>query len=428
MQKVSLDKTWNQLLDLPIGNTMYWIEKCQIPIGTLYPVESYPLLEDGKRNIPNSDIVTIPFDPVETPFTSRYAMNMLFLGDSGDGKSLIMKLIWYFLDLAGFNSLYIDSKSTDSGRAKWAWHNSPRLPPYTEPAGVPLVHYMPAWAWNPKDPLAHNFRVYSHNLKEMNNMEMWQGLGMTELPASKVAKIIKQLREPTFEKIRKELYCMSREELSPSSYENAIRTLQNVEDYMIASDQFPELNLINEWSRGNNICVSYNNISKILMTFDIGFLIKKVANYYYDRKLKYPTMFIFDDSFVYAKKFDFVKYNFAVEEMMKIGNLYRSLGMYNITALQSVSIIDEAVAETYGIKLISPKFSAPDSLTNIGVPKKAINYLKNAGQDDGLVLDTKNHLLQWILIDKDKQVVPFFPFTPPCNHFKEVYFEKEAET
>jgi hypothetical protein len=160
------------------------------------------------------------------------------------------------------------------------------------------------------------------------------------------------------------------------------------------------------------------------MTFDIGQKIKESAKLYFTKNNRTPIMWFLDDASYYAKEMKtIVPYNFAVQEIMEIGYNYRSLGISNCLAVQSLGIIDENVAETYRIKIISPLFQSIDQLSSINIPRKAINYLR----EGILVKDKKQHLMQMILIDEDNNVIPFFPFTPPCNHFTDIYHVKEDE-
>ena len=420
MQKVTLDRTWSILLGEPLGDLNYWVDKKKIPLGTLKPFEMY----DGGV-VPEEDIVTIDFDDVETSSTSRKALNMLILGGSGDGKSLLMKTIWSVLHESGYYCGYIDPKSTDSGRARSGWKSN-RLPPHMDAKGIDLQHFMPVWSLQNFEHLAHNFRHYSTRLSKISEREMWQGLGMTNIGASKTAKIIKryinEFGDISMSDLKEEIFNLSKEDLPSGSADAVIRVLTDMEDYEVVDDGVPELKLWNEWKKGCSVCISYNSASRILMTFDIGMKIRESARLYFQGN-RNPVMWFFDDASYYAKEMKVVPFNFAVQEIKEIGFNYRSLGVYNVLAVQSLGIIDENVAETYKIKIISPLFQSVDQLSSINVPKKAIDYLRN----NILVKDRKRYLMQFLLIDEDQNTIPFFPFTPPCEHFKEVYFEKKKE-
>jgi hypothetical protein len=418
MGKIVLDKMWSVLTGRPLGDLNYWVDKKLIPIGSLMPFHEYP-----EGVIPDSDIVTIPFDPVDIPTTQRKALNILFLGGSGDGKSLLMKLIWYVLHNAGYYCGYIDPKSTDSGRARKKWE-SDRLPPNMSAEGIKLDHFVPIWASGSIPHKIHNFKLYSTRLTKLNEREMWQGLGMTSLGASKTTKLIKKMisenGDVKMSVLKQHIFNLPKEELPSGSVDAVLRVLTDLEDYDVVNDSVPELNLLNNWKKGNSICLSYNTASPILMTFDIGQKIRESAKLYHEKGNRNPIMWFLDDASFFAKELKLVPYNFAVAEIKEIGFNYRSLGVYSTMAVQSLGIIDENVAEGYRIKLISPLFQNIDSLSSINIPRKAIDYLRSGE----LVRDKKNHIMQFILIDENNEVVPFFPFTPPCNHFTEVYFEK----
>lgn len=339
-------------------------------------------------------------------------------------NSLLIKVIWSILHKAGYYCSYIDPKSTDSGRARIKW-DSPRLPKNMEPEGILLQHYMPTWAMYNYDHLKHNFIEYCTRLSKINEREMWQGLGMTTIGASKVTKIINHYQRMkgkiSMHDLKNEIFNLTKEDLPSGSVDAVIRVLTDLEDYDVVRDNVPEINLLRDWKRGFSVCMSYNSASRILMTFDIGQKIKESAKYYFQGN-RNPVMWFLDDSSFYAKEMPkIVPYNFAVQEIKEIGFNYRSLGIYNCMAVQSLGIIDENVAETYRIKIISPLFQSTDSLSSINIPQRAIDYLRKGV----LVKDRSKHLMQFILIDEDNDVIPFFPFTPPCNHFTEIYRERD---
>src|SRR3990167_4844144 len=136
------DNSWKYLLRENLLERNIYVEQNKIPLGTRKPPFNYPE-KNGKRVIPDGDIVYLNYDPVDMPFTERSAFNILVLGGSGDQKSVWAKLIWFFLHSAGYYCCYIDSKSTDSGRAKKAWDN-PRMPPNIMAKGIKLKHFIPA--------------------------------------------------------------------------------------------------------------------------------------------------------------------------------------------------------------------------------------------------------------------------------------------
>ena len=419
MIDVRFDKAFSAWTGHPLGNLQFWVEKKMIPIGTLKPYEMY-IDDKGNVNIPWEDIVNIKFDPIDIPFTQRKLLNILILGASGDGKSLLMKVIWWILHKAKYYCIYVDPKSTDSGRAKVKW-DSPRIPPNIEPEGIRLEHYMPIWAMKNFEHLAHNFRSYSTRLKKINEVEMWMGLGMREIAASKVNSIINNVPNIAIADLKRLVNKIENSELPAASQQNAIRVLTKLEYSRVVDEKVQELNMMYEWLQGKSICLSYNSASKILMTFDIGHKIYQSMRYTFTHDNSVPIMWLLDDGSYYARDFpEIVRHNLAKEQVTYIGINYRSLGLNNVLSVQSLGIIDENIAETYKHKIISPMFAYPESLSKIGIPSKAIYYLKK----DLLLISRKDHLLQYMLIDDEKNVTPFFLFTPACNHFREIYHPK----
>ena len=418
-RRFELKKLWGAILEAPDLQTNYWPDNFTIPLGSLLPPETY------KGKIPMCDIVTIKFDPTDTPFTKRNAFNVLLLGGSGDGKSMLMKIIWWVLHYSGYFCVYVDPKSTDAGRAKKAW-KSRRIPPLMSPMGIPLVHFVPVWATQKSQALMHNFEVYTTRLSRIDEREMWQGLGMQEVGASVVKQILDLYGgDISLEELEREIHRTPDEELPQQSRNNVLRTIKTIQHFGVVSPSYPELDLMRAWrgKEGNRSAVlSYNNASKQLMTFDLGQKIREASMYYQEYKEKVPIIFLLDDASFYARDLKpLVKYNFASEQIIEIGNNYRSIGLNNILAVQTLGIVDEDVADTYKIKIISPKFRGADQLGKIGVPDRAIRYLKSGA----LSKDKKKRLMQYLLITEDDEVVPFYPFTPPCNHFDEIYFPKQ---
>lgn len=405
---------------IPIGDVDFWVEKGKIPLGTVKPYSSY----GGPENIPMKDIVTIDFDPVDTPSTERKAMNVLNLAGSGDGKTLMGKNVWAVLHAAKYYCCYIDPKSTDSGRAKMPWE-SKRLAPHVVPRGIALAHYMPIWAIRKEfKHLEHNFIKFSTRLHKLTEPEMWRGLGMTSIGANNVAIIIRRYIEEEMPLTIRRLCTEIKELELNSGTENAILDrISEVEAFGIVNSRVGELDLLQEWEKGNSVCISYNSCSPTFMSFDVGQKINEAANLYHAGN-RIPIMFFLDDSKYYSKRIQGSNFNFAVDEIANIGFNYRSLGVFNWMNVQSLAIIDEAIAESYRIKIISPLFYNTDSLASIGIPKVALKMLK----ENKLIKDKKNHLMQFLLITEDNEVVPFFPFTPPCGHFEEVYFERGVAT
>jgi len=260
-------------------------------------------------------------------------------------------------------------------------------------------------------------------LYDIQEREMWQGLGATNKGASKVTRIIKEQGEDiTLQIINNELQVMYEEKEINSQSLNSIESIiVDLEDFGVISEEYDSIDLMEDWKNGNSICVSYNSCSYIFMTFGIGMLIHQAVRSYFTKERRKPVMFFFDDSSYYAvEKSTLLKYNLAVNEIKNIGNNYRSLGLYNLMAVQSLGIIDENVADTYKVKIITPSFNNPEALREINIPKKIIGIL----QDNKLYRDRDRHINEYIIVFQDNTWTRFFPFMPVSNHFKEVYNTK----
>jgi hypothetical protein len=393
----------------------------KIPLGTLKPRSSYG------EEIPEEEIVYIKFDPIKMEDIERNAFNILILGASGDGKSLIAKNIWSTLHDAGYYNLYIDPKGIDSGNAKLKWQND-KLAPLMQPKGIPLKHYLPMTATTDFEHMIHNFETYSLKLEDLNERDMWLGLGLTTIGAIKVRNIINNHKgsknELTIQKIIMLLNFMAENKEINSQVKNAIvERLTDLQDLGIFDNSVQKLDLMKDFRDGKSICISYNSKDRHLMSFDVGEKIRRIVRSYFDKDnpRRNPAMIYFDDSSYYAKFVKKQDFNLAVSEILNIGNNYRALGIFNCMMVQTLGIIDEDVAETYPIKIISPKFKNPESLHRINIPKRFIQMLQDSKKH--LVQDKDRYLFEWTLV-QDGEHVQFFPFLPPCNHFKRVYFPK----
>jgi len=439
---VSMPRSWSAVGIKQI-DANYWAKRCEIPVGTLEPYESYDIDNDGKRVIPMSEIVRIKFNPVGKNFTENTALTVLSLGGSGDGKGLIQKIAIAVLQAAGYRNICIDPLKFETGRAITKWSNSPRLPPNMEARGIPMHHFIPSSIIDNIPRLHHNFRKFTIYLSELTESEFLQGMGMTDTAASFVSRLITGRyngdcidfagREIiTFSELERALNILSSkengyEEIPQASADNAMRVLAKLQDLKIVGDgRYRSLDPMNEWNADNSnkvITISYKTYPQRFLTFHVGFLIWKAGKYHINSDDKKPIMFFLDDAKEYADaNIKFVDFNFAVDQINQIGFNYRGAGVYDWLSVQSLSIISQTVAETFNIKLISPYFKNPKSLRNINIPDKVIHWLET----DVLVKDKERHLVQWVLVDPDNKVKVFFPFTPPCNHFKEIYFNREV--
>ncbi|MFB5623293.1 MAG: hypothetical protein ACE5RP_00030 [Nitrosopumilus sp.] len=427
--KHRFSKSWGLLLDEEVSDRNYWVSKGKIPLGTIQPQYFYDLDDKGKPKIPEKEIVTMQMDSINISHAQRDAMNILLLGGSGDGKSLILKSIWYYLHNAGYYTCYIDPYKDNSGWAmqKWQDKDSMFIAPHQEPEGIRLQHFMPEWSARKYELFKHNFRIYSSRLYKITEQEMWESLGMTNKASTAVVRIINKYGENlsigSLIGLLNEMY--ADQQITFPTLGNAEQVLINLKSYDVINDDLPELELMNEWKKGNSVVISYNNASKTFLTYDIGRLIRQSSRYVPELGNKIPVMFFFDDGSAYAGDFrsNNVMTNYALEEIKNIGNNYRGMGLYNTLAVQSLKIIDSGVAETYKKKLISPIFQSPDSLNDINIPRRAIQYIR----DGRLIADKKKHLMQWLYITEDNDVIPLFPFTSPSNHFKPIYRPKGVE-
>lgn len=445
MVSVRFNKSNESLYGFIADNSRYWVDNGLIPIGTLRPYHEY--FVDGVLHIPLDDVVCIPFQKVGVPLTTREAFNVLCLGGSGDGKGLLMKLVWSVLDDAGFFTVYFDPKSFDAGRARVPW-NSSRLAPFVVPKGISLAHYVPLSSVGKIVDRAHHFRKYSMKISTIEQLQFWIGLGMTRNAANLTSKLIQGLYNGSCKEfvgkkftslfsLRKALITISNsndDELPKQSKDNAVRCLDMMNDFSVVNDSVRELDMWDVWTKeGKSVVISLNNLFSQFLTFEVGFRIWQCDQYFFTHRSKpvnrafanTPIFVFLDDAKFFASNFDpkIVPFNFAIDQILECGFNYRSHGVYNWLSVQTLGIIDETVAESYRHKLISPYFQNPDSLRKINVPKKAIDYLK----ENVLVREKSLHIIQWLYVTPDNEVIPFFPFTPNCNHFTDIHPSKMLE-
>lgn len=414
-------KTRAELEGKVFADPFYWINQGKIPIGTVYGAPE-PYREE--------DIVYINFDPVDETksFTSRALFNLLILGASGDGKSLLNKIIWYFLQKAGYKVCYIEAAKLDeASRAMRPWKSN-RMPPHVEQEGIPLTHYIPSFvARTVDDAFVHNFRIYGSNLSDLVDAEYWMSLGLPRTGASVVAQIIKQLVDDGEEVTIGHIKHKADIKLELDIIFKATRiSIETVLDDVEKNDLFKgkPLDLYKAWQENNSVVISYDDIAAVrFMVFDVAQLIRKASRYSVTKKMRTPMVFIFGDAATFlAGKIEFVESNMALSETKKIGRNYRSKGLGSIVEIQDMDGIDEALAKSYPRKFISPSFN-PDGLARTNISAEII---KNLHPDSGrLHRDKENHQMTWQISFEDGTHVRVDPFTPNCNHFTQVYRYKE---
>jgi len=415
-------KVWVDRLGFKTEVTDYWARRCLIPIGTIrHPLE-YKLLASGYRDIPIEDVVTIPFDRASLGFTSRKLLNILLLGGSGDGKTLMIKNVLSVLSRADYYNIYYEPKGTFDGvRAKEKWFHD-RLAPLMKPEGLKIKSLYPGWGhekikFNP----CMDKEAYSYSLSDFDSWEYWMSLGHSKMGAFKIHKICSELDSEgllSLDNVEVKMDALSlgaNPEMAMQTYNKSKGIMNDIRYFNVLSDVVPVLEPLDWLRRGYILLVNFpNKFNQHLMCFDIGVMIRKMVKLSVKGLLNgHPVMFYFDDSSFYANKIEGVLFNMALSDIMDIGNNYRSLGLNNLLAVQTLSIIDEDVAETYKTKLISPLFANPDSLRKINIPERVISYLK----ENVLVKDSLHYAFQWVKIDQYNNVELFFPFPPGCKHF-----------
>ena len=325
---------------------------------------------------------------------------------------------------------YFDKQSSfahtmeTSGLALSHWHGY--FNPNLIPKGIKLKHYMPVNAVSNMERWTHNFKIYSLRLNNITEREMWMALGFSKVGSSKMAKIVEKYNDRiNLDLMRKAIGRLRAEDdINVASLGSIYDKLSDVEaSGLFDTSKHRELDMMADWKDGNSICISYNARNKMFMSFDIGEKIFRCAKLYNSGERETPVFFIFDDSSYYADHIPEAYVDYAVQEISAIGFHYRTSKIYNMMAVHSLGIINSNVAEGYPIKIITHQFAKPESLAEINVPRQAIDMLKY----NLLYKNKDRHVYQWILINENNEVIPFFPFMPVCNHFEEVYFPRDAK-
>lgn len=429
---IDLSDAMNVILGGGSVDNTFWSKKCQIPLGSKKPFEMY----DG--GVPLSEVVTIPFDAVSLGAGSkRTANNILVMGGSGDGKTLLMKVAMFVLWKAGYHILAVESVKDEVGWAQTKWEASNRLPPFLKPEGIKLVHYLPLWAALRYELKRHNFVLYSNDLGDIDNKELWRELGMTRNAANFTMKVFNECKaqgDVTISSLVRGLenlvYSERQEDIkthSSSSVGNAIRVLQDLEADCVVIDPknreilekinqpVTKLNMLKTWSEGRACVVSYVRQGKQNASFDAGLQVKRIVDMIHS--ITGPVYVFFDDVSYIADNNSIDDMPFAIEAITDINIHYRGLGLANWSNVQSLKKFDEAAAEVYKIKIITPDFAGINDLQKLNVPESAIKYLR----ETGLLKNQNKHLNQYMVIYGKQRWELFFPFTPPCNHFTDIY-------
>lgn len=409
---------WNYLTYGKEEDINPYAQEWQIPLGT----SEHPSYYSGE--IPENDIIVHQLKDLDKDFNQREACNILILGASGDGKTLIEKNIWCnILDL-GFNCVFIDPKSYTSGRAKLKWgENTKRIAPHLKPKGIKLKHYIPAFRHG-ENLLEHNFKIYSLRPSDLKEMVMWESLRLSPIATDFILEIINRNPKSNVDYIIRQLEGKMKEKtLNSQAFHSSIGKLIIAKRKGIFDEQYQQINLLEDFKEGYSVCISYNSGNDKLTCLDIGLKIHQCNDYYLKRLSKNPVMFFLDDASFFTDPLNVPpSENYAVEQIKNIIFNYRANGIYCTLAVQSLSIINASIVEEFPIILISPLFKRYDELIRIGIPMDII-YLFKTNQ---LIIDSDNHALQWIKYYKGKWEL-FFPFTPQCEHFREIYFQRKLE-
>jgi len=345
-------------------------------------------------------------------------------------NSLLMKLVWSILADAGYYVVYIDPKSFSAGWSskpcnwKKSWWDKSRLPPGMIPKGIKLKHYIPSHRME-KFRKPRSMKVYSMKPFQLDKLQMWMCLNQTPLASDHILSILRDYKDANINQIAEMLFIKTENKNFPiQAYTSAEGKLILLKHSEVFTTKYQEINMLDDFEEGYSVCISYRSGDDAITCLDIGEKIYRCNDYSFFNNNKVPIIFFLDDASFFADT-DKVKIsdNFAVTQTKHIGYNYRSNGLCNFLAVQSLSIIDESVAESYPIKIISPMFNNYHSLNSIGVPQEAIDLLKY----DELTIDEENKVMEWILIYK-KKVYRFFPFLPPCNHFNDIYATENETT
>jgi len=400
-------------------DTDYWIKQHKIPLGTYHHPYSYQDWE----NIPDDEICTISYQDARIDLTKREAFNILFLGKSGGGKSKMLKNIVFPLRKSDFWIVAIEPKGFAWGgaREKWSEQNS-FLAPHTKFEGIPIAHYVPNWVKRSCENRTNNkineYKFYDIKLSWLTDIEMWESLGIGT-GASKLVQIIKHYNDNkmkiTLDILEREIRRLDKEEINTNSKNDMLGKIERIKAIGLIGEQ--KLDFYKEFKEKKMIVISYNLSDRIYMAFDIGMIIKRLSKLNQTLPLseRRPIMIIPDDGSIYLQKLYNGRFNFAMNEVQYIGNNYRSEGLNNACAVQSMQIIDDTVSETYQYKIISPTIPYVNQLQNIGIPYRAIELLKL----QYLTIEPENHIIEHLLVNPKNEVVHFFPFTPPCEHLKD---------
>lgn len=393
----------------------FWGERNLIPLG----LRKHPDYYDG--DIGMGDILTLQMDDPSQDRNKREANNILILERSGGGKSKLAKLMWFFLQKAGNNIVYIDPKTFTSGRAKIGWEND-RMPPRVDAEGIPLVQYAPKYLYENDGVEAYrdSLQPFNNVVRDLDDFNKWRGLGFTMNASMTISKLLEQYEEintaedliHTIKSLRKN------KQINTSVANSALEKLQIHKELGLFGEKQGSIPFKKHFDKGESVCVSWNLTQPVYCSLQVGLMVYKINKLQRDNPDLPAVYFIFDDSnfFGDVKKLD---YNYANDMISNIGNLMRSHAVNNILIDQSLSGVSSSVSETYHWKIISPNFQNISSLEGVDVPEEAIELLKQGS----LRVDKDNYLVQRLLVTPDREVESFYAFEPPCNHFTDVFFD-----
>lgn len=389
----------------------YFKEERYVPLGMREPIEKYMR---NREEFENSD------DLVGFHIDDKNIFAGAMISPSGMGKGRFSKNIVKALWKAGWKILVVDAKAHEFLAARKVGQGR-RIHPKDKNEKLPVVGYVPSYVEREiPEHLKNEFKVYSHNIKQLKTREMWASLGMSSKSAD---WCVSQIDDGVDDIEVMEQRLMMDESLLPITKRAGLSAMALLTGTRFFNASRRELDIKKHWDNDEIISLSYFSKAGNLMSTDIGMIIQQVKNIGVEELKKGPEfvtkkLIVLDDALYYLNSSDTKsgEINLAIVETLNIMNNYRSFGLNVLLQVQSTGLIDFKIVESCNHFFIG-KIKRPSSMLDI-VPRDLYQVLNSSGavnEPPPLVNDQIRFVREWIYLTGDDWQ-RFFVFDCTVGH------------
>ncbi|MFH1527330.1 MAG: hypothetical protein ABIG69_11895 [Bacteroidota bacterium] len=400
----------------------YWQMRSHAPLFTKKKKGDYsePLTDD--------DMLSIPITKAGTDAQSRNPFNALVCASTGIGKDRMIKNLIKAFHKQGYKILHIEPKGFEMFNAYKKGKGS-FFHPKDKNESLPIVGYMPNYikSYIERDfpELLKKVKFYSHNIKNMDSVEIWQSFGVPIKMASFIVEMIEK-GHTNLDYFIKRLPKSAKHYATKNAVDTALGSLKAT-NFFGSNKLF---NLEKEWENNNVVDVMYMSRDGTLMNTDIGLIVDLVRSISIKEsrkglKLEHITkkLLIFNDAFMYAGMSAKMSTsisgntNLAIRSIGNCQNNFRTWGIDTIFVAQSPdsNAIVSSLIDGCTTKFVSYTEKPQDLHGKI--PLDAYFLLSNTDKTKPMLYhDEDNYIFQWIYVRGKTKWFTGFPVDCTLGH------------